>query len=246
MGISGHRGRTGSVLLLLLAVLVVGLVAAPAAFAAPTPTTLTLEAQSASVNWSATAVLTGVLQTVEDPPLPVDNQLIQVQYATSATALVWTTAATITNTPAEYGTGEYTYSWAAARNYYWRMKFDAAGSYAGSTSSVVYVKVKPIIGKPSVPSSIKAGKKFTVSGSLKPKYAAGSKTVTVNIQRYQSGKWKSYKTYRATNANSGTYSKYSVKISISKKGKYRFYGTTANTSNLSAGKSAYSRTLKVN
>ena len=91
----------------------------------------------------------------------------------------------------------------------------------------MYVKVKPVLGKPACPSSIKAGKKFTVSGSLKPRYPAGSKNVKVKAQRYASGKWKAYKTYTATTADSGSYSKYSVRLSISKKGKYRFYATTA-------------------
>lgn len=241
-----HRGRSGKALLLLLAVLVVGLVLSAAAFAAPKSTTLTVTAQSTSVNWSSTAILNGILQTTDNPPLPVDQQQVLVQYATSADALVWTTAATVTNSAAPYSSGEYTYSWKAARNYYWRMKYDGGAQWGPATGNVVYVKVKPVIGKPSCPSSIKHGKKFTVSGSLKPKYAAGSKTVTVKVQIYSNKKWKAYKSFKATNANSGTYSKYSVKISISKKGKYRFYGTTADTSTLAAGKSAYSRTLKVN
>ena len=70
--------------------------------------------------------------------------------------------------------------------------------------------------------------------------------MTVKAQRYSHGKWASYKSYKATNADSGSYTKYSVKIKISKKGKYRFYvGTTAATDTLAAGKSPYSRSLKV-
>ncbi len=107
------------------------------------------------------------------------------------------------------------------------------------------VKVKAAVGKPACPASVKAGKRFTVSGSLKPRFPKGAKTVTVRAQRYANGKWRPYKSYRATNADSGAYSKYSVRLKITKKGKYRFYGTTAATGTLAAGKSAYSRTLKV-
>jgi hypothetical protein len=242
--VSRHRGRTGTALLLLLAALVVALaLSAPAL--AKVSTTLTVTAQSTSVNWSSTAILNGILQTTSASPLPVDGEQVLVQYATSADAVLWTTAATVTNAAAPYSSGQYTYSWKAARNYYWRMRYEGSSQYEGITGNVVYVKVKPVIGKPSCPSKIKAKKKFTVSGSLKPRYAPGSKTVKVNIQISSNHKWKAYKTYKATNANSGSYSKYSVKISISKKGKYRFYGTTANTSTLAAGKSAYSRTLTV-
>jgi hypothetical protein len=109
----------------------------------------------------------------------------------------------------------------------------------------VYVTVVPVIGKPSCPSSIKHGKKFTVSGSLKPRYPSGSKNVSIKAQRYSSGHWKAHKTYAAVTTNSGSYSKYSLRFSISKTGKYRFYATTANTTTLAAGKSAYSRNMRV-
>jgi hypothetical protein len=229
--------------LVVVAVLVAAAVAtAPAA--AATSTTLTVTAQSSSVNWGATAVLNGILQTTEAPARPVDQQQVRVQYAGTSIG-PWTTAATVTNTAAPYSSGEYTYSWPAARNYYWRMDFAGTAEWAPAPGAVVYVKVMPVLGKPSCPSSVMHGKKFTVSGSLQPKYPSGSKNVTVNAQRYSGGKWKAYKAYTATTANSGSYSKYSVKLSISKKGKYRFYATTADTSALAAGKSAYSRSMKV-
>jgi hypothetical protein len=217
--------------------------AAPAA-AAPTPTTLDLNAQSTSVNWGTTAILNGMLRTATQPPVAVDGEQVRVARATSVTG-PWTTVATVTNAADLYTSGAYTYSFAAERNYYWQMVFDGTAAYGSKPSNVVYVKVKAVVGKPACPASVKAGKKFTVSGTLKPQAKAGSKTVTVRAQRYLRGKWRPYKAYAATNANSGAFSKYSVKIKITKKGKYRFYGTTAGTTVLAAGKSAYSRTLRV-
>ena len=192
-----HAGRSATRVLLLaiVALLAVAAVAAaPAAAAAPTSTTLTVTAQSTSVNWGAKAVLNGVLQTTEAPARPVDGQQVLVQYATSPTAILWTTAATVTNTAAPYTSGAYTYSWTASRNYYWRMKFEGTAEWSRADGAVVYVKVKPVIGKPSCPSSVKHGKKFTVSGTLKPRYPSGSKNVTVKAERYSGGKWKAYKT----------------------------------------------------
>jgi hypothetical protein len=239
-----HATRGRIVLLLLVVVLVGAAVAATPAGAAPTPTTLTVTAQSATVTWGARAVLNGVLQTTADPPLPVDQQQVLVQYAAQSIG-PWTTAATVTNTAALYSSGAYTYSWTAGRNLYWRMNFLGTAQWASTPGAVLYVKVKPAIGKPACPSSVKHGKKVTVSGSLKPRYPAGAKNVKVKAQRYASGKWKAYKTYTATTADSGSYSKYSVRLSISKTGKYRFYATTADTTTLAAGKSAYSRSMKV-
>jgi hypothetical protein len=243
--LSALRPRRGRLLLLVAAALVVAAVvaAAPAA-AAPTPTSLTVTPQSPSVTWGATAVLNGVLQTTVDPIQPVDRQQVRVEYSATSGA-PWLLAATVTNTAAPYSSGTYTYSWTAERNYYWRFVYEGTAEWGPQTSSFVLVKVKAAVGKPACPKSIKAGKKFTVSGSLKPRFSKGSRTVTVRAQRYTSGKWKPYKTYRATNADSGAYSKYSVRIKITKKGKYRFYATTATTTSFAAARSVYSRTLRV-
>ncbi len=125
------------------------------------------------------------------------------------------------------------------------MVFKGTAEWGPSPSYVVYVQVMPAIGKPSCPSTVKHGKKFTVSGSLKPHYRSGSKNVSIKAQRYSSGHWKAYKTYKATTTDYRSYSKYSLKFSISRTGKYRFYATTAKTTTLAAGKSAYSRSMRV-
>ena len=187
-----------------------------------------------------------MLRTDENPPLPVDQQQVDVQYAAQANG-PWLPApdSPVTNNAAPYSSGAYTYPWKASRNYYWRMVFAGTAEWGPKTSGVVYVKVVPVIGKPSCPSSVKHGKKFTVSGALKPRYKSGSKNVKIKAQRYSSGKWKAYKTYTATTTNSGSSSKYSLRFSISKTGRYRFYATTANTTTLAAGKSAHSHSMKV-
>jgi hypothetical protein len=239
------RGRV--VLLVLFVVLVAAAVAAVPAAATPTLTSFELREQSATVNWGATAILNGVLQTDENPRRPVDQQQILVQYSATSVLPDWTERpdSPITNSSAPYSSGEYTYSWTATRNYYWRMVFEGTAEWGPRTSNVVYVKVVPVIGKPACPSSAKAGKKLTVSGTIKPHYRSGSKNVKVKAQRYASGKWKAYKTYTATTTDSGSYSKYSLKFSISKTGKYRFYATTASATTLAAGRSAYSRSMQV-
>ena len=70
-------------------------------------------------------------------------------------------ASTVTNSAAPYTSGAYTYSWKANRNYYWRMNFQGTAvwaPYVGMTSYVPLVKVKAVVGKPSCPKSIKAGR----------------------------------------------------------------------------------------
>jgi hypothetical protein len=241
---AGHSVTRLTLFLVAAAVLVTAAVAAAPAVAAPTATELALEPQRPTVTWNATAVLNGVLQTDTAVPLPVDGQQVLVQYREPRSSL-WITADTITNTPAEYGTGAYTYSWRIVQSYYWRMVFEGTADYAADTSQIVYVKVRPVLGKPACPASIKVRKRFTVSGSLKPQFDAGSRTVKVRAQRYSSGRWRTFGTYAATNADSGAASAYSARISISRTGKYRFYASSAGSSTFASARSAFSRSLRV-
>lgn len=238
------RRGLGALLLIVASVVVVGLLGPAPCLAAPTPTVLTVAARSTNVVWGSTAVLNGVLQTTEDPPLPVGGQQIVVQYATSSTG-PWHVAGTITNSGAAYYAGAYAYSWTAARNYYWFMDFAGTAQYAPFPSNIVYVKVRPALGRPHCPASIHHGKKLTVYGSLKPKFPAGSETVKVRVQVYKSHKWRSYAVHTAVNVNSGSYSKYKATFAISAKGKFRFYATTSRTNAFAAGRSTFSRTLRV-
>lgn len=237
--------RGARLLVLVLVALVVTAAVAASPAAALTTTSLTLTPQSATVKWGTKGILNGRLSTTENPPVLLDGQLVDVKYSISSQGPWTTVEPPITNTAEPYTTGAYTFDWTAARNYYWMMSYAGTGDWLGTDSNVVLVKVTPALGKPSCPRSVKAGKRFTVSGTLKPRFPAGSKTVEVKAQRYVSGKWRGYKRYTATNVDSGSYSKYSVRIKITTKGKYRFYATTVNTSTLAAGKSVYSRTLRV-
>jgi hypothetical protein len=245
-----HSHRLRSVrarcpLLLFAAALASALAAAAPATAAPTPTKLTVTAQSPSVDWGATAVLNGVLQTATEPPLPVDQEQVLVQYAVTSVG-PWHDAATVTNTAAPYSSGAYTYSWTTSRNYYWLMTFAGVPDVWGpSAGAVTLVKVKPVLGRPACPASVRARRTFIVSGSLKPRSRVGSRTVKVTAERYARGKWTAYRSFVATNADSGSYSKYSARVTISRLGRYRFRAATADTAKLAAARSAYSRRMFV-
>jgi hypothetical protein len=96
------------------------------------------------------------------------------------------------------------------------------GECAAADGNAAKIGVKPILGRP-----------------------AGTKTVKVRAYRYVNRRWRIYKSYTATNADSGDYSKYSVKLSIGKKGKYRFRAVTSSTAQFAAASGPYSRTLLV-
>ena len=70
---------------------------------------------------------------------------------------------------------------------YYRLSFvaDTNSGFGGSLSFVVRVDVRPVLGTPKAPSSVKAGRSFTVYGSLTPRFTAGQKTVQIKVYRYR-------------------------------------------------------------
>ena len=117
-------------------------------------------------------------------------------------------------------------------------------SYGGVVSEVRKLSVRPLLGKPVAPKSVKARHRFVVSGSLKPRFTRGQKTVTIKVYRYKNHHWV-YKTkLSATNVDSGSYTKYRLKKSFSAKGKYRFKATSSPTG-WTAATTRFSRTLVV-
>ena len=133
---------------------------------------------------------------------------------------------------------------------YYRFIFLAAGGYDAAPSNVLVIQVRPALGVPTVPKSAKVNKNFTVYGSLKPHFPAGAKTVKLRAYRYNGHSWVSYKTYKATNFNNGSYTKYKLSVKIAKKGKYRFKASTAAMTDptkpiYASATTRYSKTLQI-
>jgi hypothetical protein len=231
---------------MLVVALVVAAAAAAAvpAAAAPAPSKLTVTPQSATVKWDSTLILNGLLQEDVVPPLPLDRMQVQVQRSTTGSD-PWTLVATVTNTAAPYSSGAYVYSETATRTYYWRMHFAGDGQWAAVTSAPVKIGVKPLVGKPSAPRRAKARGAFQVSGSLKPRFSPGSRAVKLRWQVREHGRWKAYRTVWAGVADSGSFSKYSVSVTVKEKGTYRFYGETPATARFALSQSAFSRAVTV-
>lgn len=119
------------------------------------------------------------------------------------------------------------------------------GTATSSVDFLVTPKPKPSLGKPICPTSVRHGKSFSVYGSLKPQFDAGTRTVTVKMYRYASGKWRFVKSYRAVNSDYSSYTRYTAKLTVKMTGKYRFKAFAAVTSLWAAASSSYSRTLTV-
>lgn len=83
-------------------------------------------------------------------------------------------------------------------------------------------RVKATLGRPGLKTtSLVRGRTYTASGILKPRHTAGTKPVKVYAYRYVKGKYRYYKSFSATASNYSTYSKYSTKVKLPYRGKWR-------------------------
>ncbi len=65
------------------------------------------------------------------------------------------------------------------------------------------------------------GRTYSVHGGLKPRHASGSSAVTLRCYRRESGHWKLRKTARAKVRDYSTYSRYSLSLALSSRGRWR-------------------------
>ena len=152
----------------------------------------------------------------------------------------------ITSTDAD-SLGRFTTTVSPEGRTWYRLRYVAVFpfDYGSATGGNSKLDVRPALGRPAVPSSIRARRYFTVSGSLKPHFEAGQKTVKVKVYRYRNGRYVLVKTLAATNvdADAGA-TKYRLRTRLTGKGKYRFRATAA-PSGWATTTTSYSRTLVV-
>jgi len=103
----------------------------------------------------------------------------------------------------------------------------------------------PTLGTPTCPKAVARGRWFKVRGELKPRFAAGARTVKVAVYRFAGARWKPCGSFRAVNADHGSHTRYTAKVRIARTGRYRFRATTAATTRWAAANSGFSRTLTV-
>ncbi|MFA4966127.1 MAG: hypothetical protein WC709_10920 [Thermoleophilia bacterium] len=233
--------------LLLLAVLVttaVALLAPGIAGAAASPTSLTASSLRSTVTWGKYTILTGTLMdTGSDTAL--GGQMVRVERSPSGSPTSWSLLAIVTTDEAAYATGQYVHVVYPKALRWYRFNFPGNDSYAATVSNSLVIRVRPALGIPKAPLAVRAGAFFRVSGSLKPHFAAGAKTVKVKGYRYSHRRWVAVRLVSATNVNSGAYTKYTVKLRFTTKGKYRFRAYTVATSAWAGATTSLSKTLVV-
>lgn len=121
-----------------------------------------------------------------------------------------------------------------------RLLWDGDAAHSLGVSLPVTVTPRVALGRPVAPSAVRAGRWFTVYGSLKPVHPAGAKTVKLRCYRKTStGKWRLVATVPTVNVDYAGYSRYKVKLRIAKKGAWRLQAYAPADADHAAKSSAY-------
>ncbi|MBI5230840.1 MAG: hypothetical protein HY876_01620 [Coriobacteriales bacterium] len=191
------------------------------------PTELALGASNTTPNYAASFTLTGNLTTSS---VPLGSKVVTLQSSTDDTN--WTDVATLGSLN---GTYVYPVSGGLTSARYYRLVYEGeTDAYLPSISPSVLVKPMASVGTPSASKSgtLSRNVSYTWSGILKPQYPAGSQTVRLRVAKQRSnGSWPAYGSGQiCTNANSGSSTRFSRKLSFSSAGKWRVQAYLLETS----------------
>jgi hypothetical protein len=206
--------------------------------AVPDPSSLTPASLAKTVTWGNSVAL-GATLTDAGSGAPIGGQSVRLMSSVDQTD--WDLVKTVTGDAA--GVCQAVVKPTARTYYRFAYLGDAEYEHAATASGVITVSVRPALGTPKGPLSVKAGALFSVSGTLRPQFKSGTKTVKIQIYRSKAGKWVLVKTSSAVNSNNGSYSKYTLKLRLSVKAKYRFKAVTREMAAWAPATTGFSRTL---
>ncbi len=216
-------------------VVLVVLLAAPA-FAEPAATSWTVSPKSAVITYGEMVALNGTLKAGSTAIPGLWADFGQATTGSGSFEIIYKVT-----TPKAAESTKYTVIVMPTQNMYYRFQWAGDATYAARDSDVVPVQVMPLLGAPANGTSITAGKKFTVKGSVEPGTPAGP---AVKIKAYRQkgdGSWVGYKTYSAK--VSGT--QYSQSVAIADTGKYKWKAVSVASVKFAAAQSGFGKVLTV-
>ena len=203
-----------------------------ASFAPGVPTALEISVSKTVVPYGDSALLGGTLSTDgSGTVVGMGGRTVVVEHTlTPNDPLSWRTLATYTTSTATATLGQLVPALeitpSAPTSYRLRYAKESQSQYGGATSETKGLRVRPLLSRPVVPTAVRAGRWFTLYGSLRPHFAAGEKTVKVKVYRYKNRRWAYVKTLTATNVDNGAFTKYRLRTRFTAKGAYRFQART--------------------
>jgi hypothetical protein len=210
---------------------------APApAFAEPAATSWTVTPTSKIITYGQTVLLSGTLKSggAGIPGLWVD--LGQATTSSGSYEVIYKIT-----TPSTTDSKKYEVAVMPRESMYYRFGWPGDAAYGPSTSDVIPVQVMPVLGAPGNGTTISAGKKFSIKGSVTPGAPAGPAVKIKAYRQKADGSWAGYKTYATT--ISGT--QYSHSAAITQTGKFKFKAVSVASAKYAAGASGYGKVLTV-
>jgi len=178
---------------------------------------VSLKSSASTVSYGGTPTLSGVVKDSTDTSMTGESVEL---WARSYPSDTYTRRATGTTD----GNGSFTFKPSVTRWTIFKVVCTTnAPDYAWGESDTVSVKSRVSLGAPKVYSGKKYhGRAFTVYGYLKPRHTTGQKHVKITATRLDSGVWKGATNYY----KDATYTKYSTKIILPYKGKWKLVAST--------------------
>ena len=168
-------------------------------------------------------------------------------WASAGVAGPWALVDTVTTSAASGAEGTCSVRVVPQASTYYSLRYTPAqgSSFAAALTGIQLVKVRPALGTPSRPSVVKARKRFTVSGTLSPRFVPGSVSVQIRVYRQKGRGWKPFARVTAAVADSGGASRYSGRVKLTKRGIYRFRAAFPAVAGWASGVSKSSAKMKV-
>lgn len=105
---------------------------------------------------------------------------------------------------------------------FYRVRFAGqAGAFLEATSVIRAATPRAYVRTPIAPRTMRAGRTSTVYGYLKPRHTAGTYPVRIYRYRYVGGKWKRYGYVKAKASSYSSYTKYTAKVKLPYRGRWR-------------------------
>ncbi|MFA5843269.1 MAG: NHL repeat-containing protein [Coriobacteriia bacterium] len=186
-----------------------------------TGTSLSMSASTVSLPYAGgTATLSGRLRTTSGTAIAGRSVAVQTSTDRSDWGLlgVYTTDAS----------GAFRASLQVTSGSYVRAFFAGEGlALRASASTPLLVRPRAALGAPVVPSSTGVRRAFTAYGTIRPHQTAGSRNVTLRLQRLVSGRWVAAGTATAVNSDSGGATRYTGRFTPAYRGTHRVVASYA-------------------
>ena len=215
-----------------------------ATFRQGVPTSLEARQKAFTVTYGRATTLAATL--VKSDGTPITGAEVEL-WASASTRGPWAQVDSTTTSaqPGAEGTCSLRVVPQASRFYMLRYSPPQGSDLAAAASWALRIGVRPVVGKPSRRSTVKAGKTFTVSGTLAPHIAKGSASVRIRVYRQKGKAWKPFSRLTAAIADKGGASKYSGRLKIKRRGTYRFRAEFPAAGGWAKAASRYSGKMRV-